>query len=103
MEGYPSPPASSADERRITQRRRIIKTGVIAYSGKHMTLPCVVRDLSDTGARLQVQDVRQIPDLFELLIELDGFHAECSVAWRENTQVGVSFTSSPDSFAPKRA
>ncbi len=80
----------------------MLKGGVIAFSGRHATLPCVLRDLSDTGARLQVTQGSSVPDTFELLVELDGLEAHCQVAWRKPTEVGVMFLEPPRISSPKR-
>lgn len=93
---------SEQAEARATQRRRVIKGGLIAYSSRHVTCPCVVRDLSDTGARLQVHRAMEVPDTFELIIELDGFEAQCVVAWRTDKEIGVKFRAEPRQVAPKR-
>ena len=87
---------------RTAQRRRVIKGGIIAYSSRHVTCPCVVRNLSDTGAQLQVHRAMEVPDTFELFIELDGFEAECVVVWRTEKELGVRFRARPKQVAPKR-
>lgn len=92
--------AQNAD--RAFQRRRVIKGGMIAFNLRRLTYPCVVRDLSVAGARLQTDTPGNIPDTFDLLIELDGFEAECEVMWREGKQVGVRFLAEPRATAPKR-
>ena len=84
-------------------RKRMLKGGIIAFSGRHATLACVVRDISDTGARLQVTQANGVPDTFELIIELDGFEAPVEVVWRTVTEIGVRFLSQPSKVAPKRA
>lgn len=76
---------------RSADRRRTLKAGVIAYSGRHVTLQCAVRDLSDTGARLLVEGSIDAPDTFELIIAIDGMEADCRVAWRRGKEVGVVF------------
>ena len=90
-----------ASKRRNT-RRRILKRAIIAYSGRHLTAECAVRDLSDDGARLLIADHRQIPDSFELLIELDGFEADCEVVWRRADSLGVRFVAPPRRVEPRR-
>lgn len=79
-------------DRRSTPRRRMLKAGVMKalpdYEGT-----CVVRDLSEGGAKLKVQDVTVVPDLFQLTIELDGIVAKCEVMWRNPNanEMGVKF------------
>jgi two-component system response regulator len=90
-------------ENRSSPRKRLLKGGVIAFSARHATLPCVVRDISKTGARLQVEQAAVVPDTFELVVELDGLEVGCAVVWRHAKEIGVSFNSDPAWVAPKRA
>ena len=90
-------------DKRGGTRNRMLKGGVIAFSGRHATIPCVVRDISDGGARLQVAQGSAVPDTFELIIELDGLEVPCQIAWRKPYEVGVSFLAEPKWAAPKRA
>src|SRR4051812_29676439 len=79
---------STNEEDRRASRRRVLKSGVIAYRGRHVTQTCIVRDVSRGGARLQVASSIGIPDDFELLIELDCSEASCRVIWRRSTELG---------------
>ncbi len=94
-------------QREVTNKRggtrhRMLKGGVIAFSGRHATIPCVLRDLSDGGARLQVAQGSSVPDTFELMIELDGLEVPCQVAWRKPHEIGVIFLEPPTRGARKR-
>jgi two-component system response regulator len=80
-----------------------LKGGIIAFSGRHVTISCVVRDISDSGARLQVPNGAGVPDTFELIVELDGVEVHCVVVWRLPNEVGVEFVSAPSMVTPKRA
>jgi len=91
------------DENRAGARRRMLKAGLIAWSNRFITHNCTVRDFSDTGARLRVDDVAQIPDSFDLLIELDGLEVACEVVWRRPGEIGVRFTAEPVRKPPTRA
>ncbi|HEX4892301.1 MAG TPA: response regulator [Hyphomicrobiaceae bacterium] len=90
------------EQRRIT-RKRVLKGGVIAFSARHATIPCVVRDISEKGARLQVQNGAGVPDTFELIVELDGIEAHCAIVWRKPSEVGVEFLNGMTVHAPRRA
>lgn len=89
-------------DKRISPRRRALKAGVVSLNNGNITLPCVVRDISDTGAKLKVDTGRNPPDQFELQIELDGLVAKCAVVWREGQQLGVAFLEPPQISAPTR-
>ncbi|KAB2911029.1 MAG: PilZ domain-containing protein [Hyphomicrobiaceae bacterium] len=94
--------AKAQGDNRVAPRRRMLKAGIIAYNGRYATLPCMVRDMSATGARLRLSGSVGAPDTFELIIELDGLEANCEVVWRRDQDVGVRFVSAPRRVAPKR-
>ncbi len=88
------------DERR--SRRRLLKSATICFNARHSTLPCTVRDMSEGGARLLAQGSINVPDTFELHIDLDGIWVACEVVWRRQSEVGVRFTSAIEVHAPTR-
>ena len=94
--------APQANEARIAPRRRMLKSGKVAYSDRHVTIDCLVRDMSATGARLRIEGSVTAPDTFELLIPLEGLEANCQVAWRSGADLGVKFLAAPRIVATKR-
>jgi hypothetical protein len=53
---------------------------------------CVLSDISDTGARLDVEDSQALPDHFRLLLSGTGSaRRNCRVIWRGAAQIGVAF------------
>jgi hypothetical protein len=90
-------------EQRFGFRRRVLKSGIIAFNDHHSTIACGVRDLTATGARLRVDGSISAPDTFDLIIKLDGLEAHCVVAWRKDGEIGVRFTVPPRISPPKRA
>ncbi len=89
-------------DKRISPRRRALKAGVVSLNNGNITLPCVVRDISETGAKLKVDVGRNPPDTFELQIELDGLVARCAVVWRYAASSVAGSTEAPQGFAPTR-
>ena len=83
------------DKQRASLRRRVLKAGIIAFNDRHSTLPCTVRNVSDTGALIRMPGMVTPPDTFELIIELDGLEASCTVMWRKGEDVGVRFDKPP--------
>lgn len=77
-------------ERRNTSRRRVLKVGMIAFRNGG-GLSCMVRNISATGACLEVASPFGIPDDFNLVIESDRFQQPCHVVWRRDNRVGVAF------------
>ena len=53
-------------------------------------MPCVIADISASGARLSVDSVRDVPDEFILSLNVHLMR-KCKVMWRKRTQVGVRF------------
>ena len=84
------------NERRNGPRHRTQKTGTIKFrsnDGFHRnSADCRVRNLSPTGARLEVASQIGIPDNFVLWIEFDELEQPCQVTWRTATRLGVKFT-----------
>jgi hypothetical protein len=79
------------EEHRVTQRRRLLKAGTISFGGG--AIDCTVRNLSETGAALDVISPVGIPDRFTLLIEAEHSHRPCRVVWRKEKRIGVHFES----------
>ena len=53
---------------------------------------CVVADLSDTGARLEIDDPGTLPDMFTLTLAGPGHQRrQCRVVWRRDQEIGVTF------------
>lgn len=53
---------------------------------------CVLSDVSDTGARLDIEDSTAVPDRFMLLLSGTGSaRRNCRVIWRQPGQIGVAF------------
>jgi PilZ domain len=73
------------------------------YNDRRSTVSCVVRDISDTGARLRVEGSVNAPDTFLLIIELDGLEADCEVVWRKPPDLAVAFVSPPRKVGARRA
>jgi hypothetical protein len=53
---------------------------------------CMLSDISDTGARIKVDDAETLPDRFFLLLSNRGTARRvCRVVWRKSSQIGVHF------------
>lgn len=89
-------------DRRLTPRRRVLKGGVVAFNDHYSSLPCTVRDISDTGARLRIDGSMNAPDRFDLIIEIDGLEVPCEVVSRKASEIAVRFVSPPRMMAPRR-
>ena len=76
-------------EHRIAPRRRMFKAGTIEFGGGG--IDCTVKNLSDTGAALEVLSPLYIPDRFTLFVPTDRFKRRCHVVWRKERRIGIAF------------
>jgi len=77
------------DETRITPRRRTLKAGTIEFSGGG--IDCTVRNISATGAALEVVTPLFIPDRFTLFVPSEQLKRPCHIVWRKEKRIGVTF------------
>jgi PilZ domain len=78
-------------EKRDHRRQRVLKAGTIAFDGAG--IDCVVRNLSATGAALEVESQIGIPSTFYLVIAAARLNRRCRVRWRKQKRLGVVFES----------
>ncbi len=79
------------NERRVLDRRRSFKGGLLRFNGGYGALECFVRNLSEGGARLSFGDVMAVPPQFELKIGPDGEWRAAAIRWRKGTDIGVGY------------
>ena len=80
----------SLPERRGAPRLRTLKGGSIVF-GTAAAIDCVIRNMSETGAALEVDSPIGIPDDFALLIKPETIMRNCHVIWRTAKRIGVRF------------
>ncbi|MFZ1680704.1 MAG: PilZ domain-containing protein [Rhizobiaceae bacterium] len=84
--------ANRETERRNERRHRVFRGGHIAFNGGYSAFECVVRDLSEHGARLAFGEFAAVPNEFELTIKGAGGRRHANVAWRAGSFAGVTFS-----------
>jgi PilZ domain len=77
------------DEHRIAERHRVLKAGTIEFHGS--AIDCTVRNLSDSGAALDVASPLGIPDDFTLVVTMDDVRRPAHIVWRKEKRIGVTF------------
>jgi hypothetical protein len=77
------------DDQRTSRRRRVLKRGTIAFDGAG--IDCLVRNISATGAALEVESQAGIPPEFKLIMSTEHLNALCRVLWRKAKRIGVVF------------
>jgi hypothetical protein len=80
---------SIMEEHRVAQRRRMLKAGTIEFGGGG--IDCTVKNLSETGAALEVVTPLFIPDRFTLFVRSDRLKRTCHIVWRKEKRIGVAF------------
>jgi hypothetical protein len=77
-------------QHRASARQRTLKFATIAIA-RGADVDCIVRDISDTGACLEIDSPIGIPNDFTLVINKDGARRPCRIAWRSELRIGVRF------------
>jgi hypothetical protein len=77
-------------EARKTWRRPVMDMGLIR-SGD-ISMSCVLRNLSEGGAALDIGSQVGIPDQFTLIVLPQKKIYSCNVIWRKERRIGVQFT-----------
>lgn len=62
----------------------------IVFDGGRSQIACIIRNLSDGGAKLEVARVAGIPQTFDLIVPAHR-PQPCRVAWRALRELGVQF------------
>jgi PilZ domain len=75
------------EQKRIAQRQRVLKAGTIEFNGG--AIDCTLRNLSATGAALDVTSPLGIPERFTLVA--NGSRSPCHIVWRKEKRIGVAF------------
>jgi hypothetical protein len=76
-------------ETRIAPRKRVLKAGTIEFGGG--AIDCTIRNISETGAALEVVSPLYIPDRFTLFVQTGQLKRPCRIVWRKAKRIGVVF------------
>jgi hypothetical protein len=93
----------SAVERRFAKRKAVATNALIVSPDINVPIACMVRDISSTGARLElIKSVEnplggraKLPGTFTINLRLDRMEVDCAIVWRNGAFVGVRFLSTP--------
>ena len=87
--------------RRASRRQKSFLRGVVYFDKRRSETACLVRDLSEDGARIVLSQTITIPDVIELQIPQREQTLSARVQWRRADEVGLSF-SKPDTATTPR-
>lgn len=79
------------DEKRAEPRHRVLKGGNIFFNKGYGAYDCVLKNLSDSGALIKMEDSSGIPGVFDFTIKGEEFRQQATLAWRSNGMAGVRF------------
>ena len=74
---------------RSVTRHRMLKAGKIEFGSS--VIDCVVRNVSETGAALDVESPVGIPERFNLFVHQDRSRRPAHVVWRKERRIGIRF------------
>ena len=77
------------NEKRAVARQRVFKAGSIEFDGTGVD--CVIRNLSRTGAGLEVANPVGIPHEITLCFLTLRVRRHCYIVWRRENRIGIMF------------
>jgi hypothetical protein len=89
-----APDLAHIDERRADRRRPTFKAGEIRI-GEAKSCPCIVRNVSESGCLIKLENAQALPDLVEIRIDLDKPARQAEIVWRSTTLAGAMFIRKP--------
>jgi len=90
-------------EKRANRRQKTLLHGYVYFDDGPCALECVVREVSETGARLRFELPLAPVEAFELDIPLRGQKLRAEVKWQRGNEVGVVFAEAADAMAAQTA
>lgn len=80
-------------DHRAAVRHHTLRTGMVEFDngrGSTVSVPCTIRDVSGTGARLELNSSLWVAEQFTLIFRT-GLRKDCKVAWRKGRLIGSAF------------
>ena len=86
----------SLQERRNNRRGRTYLRGQIVFNRRTSAIDCLVRNLSDHGARIEFTDAVAMPGEFDFVIPRHVESRRADLVWRNGTAAGIVFPGAVD-------
>jgi hypothetical protein len=77
--------------RRTTVRTTVCLPARLLFGANRGPYDCVVRDVTNSGAGLEVHDLKVIPMHFEMSFDNFRTARKCRLIWRSGSFIGVAF------------
>jgi CheY-like chemotaxis protein len=81
--------SAAPEENRRAARQRIFKAATLIFGGGGIS--CTVRNISETGANLEVANSFGIPPMCALVFDRERARRDCVVVWCSEKRIGVRF------------
>lgn len=82
----------AAANKKREPRKSLQQPGWITFEGGFAVRPCVVQDMSRTGAKIRIDDPNTLPANLRLAFSRDARTGRnCEVVWRRGKLAGVKF------------
>ena len=82
----------AVEEKRVESRRRVLKSGKIVFAHGACLLDCTIRNISEKGAMLQIDNSVAVPDEFQLYEPSGMVLHDVWVVRRASRFIGVAIT-----------
>lgn len=82
---------SKMSERRRSTRQKSFLRGCVYIDRRRGAVDCLIRDISDEGARIIFSDAVSVPDVLELHIPQKEQTLRARVQWRRGHEIGLAF------------
>jgi hypothetical protein len=89
-------------ERRRSVRKKSFLRGCVYFNKRRSAIDCLIRDISDQGARIIFSGTTNFPDVVELYIPHKEQTVRAHVQWRRGDEVGLAFPEAAAAPAPGR-
>ena len=86
-------------ERRRAARKKSFLRGCIYFNKRRSVADCLIRDISEEGAKIIFSDTISIPDVIELYIPQKEQTLRAEVQWRHGNELGVTFGETDQSLS----
>ena len=93
--GRPTTKTPENDLRR-SERERVFLAGRIVFHEGAYTYGCMVRDMSDGGARVEIPSARMLPRRLYFLTAKEEVAYDAELVWRTRLMAGIKFRESVD-------
>jgi hypothetical protein len=78
-------------ERRGSARQKSFLRGCVYFNKRRGAVDCLIRDISNQGARIIFSETVSIPDMVELYIPQKEQTVRAKVQWRHGDEIGLSY------------